>query len=204
MRDQARVWDRLSKRYIKSPISNIEAYEHKLAVTQSYMRPDMDVLEIGCGSGNTARKHAPFVGQYTAMDISGKMLAEARAQGPVPDNLTFVHANFDQTDIAPESYDMVLALSLLHLVPSPPAMIAKIFRTLRPGGVFVSSTAMVGEMAALKYIAPVGQLFGVIPHLSMLKPEPFRDMLRDAGFVIDVDEQPGDSGVLFIVARRPA
>lgn len=105
---------------------DLDTYEWKLGITQSYMRPDMDVLEIGCGSGNTGRRHAPLVRSYTAMDISSAMLEAAKDQGSIPDNMRFVHADFDRADVAPGSYDMILALSVLHLLPNPAFTVKKI------------------------------------------------------------------------------
>lgn len=204
MRDQAPVWDRLAKRYIRAPLADPETYEWKLALTQGYMRSDMDVLEIGCGSGNTARRHAPLVKSYTAMDISGAMLEGARALGPVPDNMTFVQADFDTAGVAPESYDMVLALSVLHLVPDPAATVARIGRVLRPGGVFVASTAVLGNLKRLRFIAAIGQFFGAIPHLAYLTEDDMRAMMCDAGLEVVLDERPDGHAALVLIARKPA
>ncbi|MZR12119.1 methyltransferase domain-containing protein [Maritimibacter sp. DP07] len=203
MKNQARIWDRLAKRYIASPIADPESYEHKLALTRKYMRPDMDVLEIGCGSGNTGRRHAPEVASYTAMDISAEMLRHAEAQGPVPDNMQFVAADFDRVDVAPESYDMVLALSVLHLLPDPAATVRKIAAGLKPGGVFVSSTVRTAGIGMLRVIAPVGQLIGIIPHLSFIGEDDIRGFMSDAGLEIVEDWAPDAKSALFLVARKP-
>ncbi|WP_138422248.1 class I SAM-dependent methyltransferase [Maritimibacter alexandrii] len=203
MKDQAQVWDKLAKRYIKSPISDLDTYEWKLGITQSYMRPDMDALEIGCGSGNTGRRHAPLVRSYTAMDISSAMLEAAKDQGSTPANMRFVHADFDRADVAPGSYDMILALSVLHLLPNPAFTVKKIGESLRPGGYFVSSSAVLGSMKFLKLIAPLGQMFGAIPHLTFLSEDDMRHMIRDAGLDIAVDERPEGHAARFIVAKKP-
>lgn len=203
MKDQARVWDKLSKRYIKSPISDVDTYEWKLGITQSYMRPDMDVLEIGCGSGNTGRRHAPLVRSYTAMDISSAMLEAGKELGPVPDSMRFVHADFDRADVAPRSYDLILALSVLHLLPNPAFTVKKIAESLRPGGYFVSSTVVLANMWILKLIAPLGQLFGAIPHLTFLSEDEMRQITREAGLEIAVDERPDGHEARFIIARKP-
>ncbi|MEC7761137.1 MAG: methyltransferase domain-containing protein [Pseudomonadota bacterium] len=204
MKDQARVWDKLSKRYIKSSVSDLDTYEWKLAITQSYMHPDMDVLEIGCGSGNTGRRHALLVRSYTAMDISSSMIEGGKALGALPDNMRFVHADFDRADVAPGSYDMILALSVLHLLPNPAFTVKKIAESLRPGGTFVSSTVVMSEMKLVKFIAPLGQLFGAIPHLTFLSEDEIRAIIRDAGLDIAVDERPDGHPARFIIAKKPA
>ena len=51
MAEASRFWDRMADRYVRSPIADEDAYRTKLAVTQGYFRPDMEVLEFGSGSG---------------------------------------------------------------------------------------------------------------------------------------------------------
>ncbi|MGD1860116.1 MAG: hypothetical protein ACFB0E_09115 [Leptolyngbyaceae cyanobacterium] len=49
----------------------------KLTVTRSYFRSDMQVLEIGCGTGSTAILHAPHVNHIRAINFSANMIAIA-------------------------------------------------------------------------------------------------------------------------------
>ncbi len=79
MAQASRFWDRHAKGYAKRPVADQTAYEKKLKVTQDYLRPDMDVLELACGTGTTALLHAPFVKHILAIDISDGMLEIARA-----------------------------------------------------------------------------------------------------------------------------
>ncbi|MEM6839843.1 MAG: class I SAM-dependent methyltransferase [Cyanobacteria bacterium P01_C01_bin.120] len=41
-----------------------------MTVTSSYFRSDMQVLEIGCGTGSTAILHAPHVNHIRAINFS--------------------------------------------------------------------------------------------------------------------------------------
>jgi cyclopropane fatty-acyl-phospholipid synthase-like methyltransferase len=49
----SKFWDRMAERYAKRPVANEDAYRKKLEVTRSYLEPDMQVLEFGCGTGST-------------------------------------------------------------------------------------------------------------------------------------------------------
>ena len=71
MSQTSKFWDKIAEKYAKRPIADEAAYQRKLAVTRDYFRPDMEVLEFGCGTGTTAINHAPYVKHIRATDISG-------------------------------------------------------------------------------------------------------------------------------------
>lgn len=196
-------WNRIAEKYAASPIPDEAGYQRKLALTQARMTPETEALELGCGTGATARLHAPLVKSYRATDFSEAMIEIARARGPVPENLSLEVAAFDDMPLDATSLDMVLGLSILHLVPDPDATIAKVFRVLRPGGLFVSSTACIGHMWPFKLIAPLGEAIGRLPHLSFFSPDTLRDMIRAPGFAIEEDWVPDGGRVVFLIAQKP-
>jgi len=73
-----KIWDRFADGYAKQPIADPASYQKKLQVTQQYLKPFMQVLEIGCGTGGTSILHAPHVQHILATDISSKMVEIAR------------------------------------------------------------------------------------------------------------------------------
>lgn len=204
MAEPAKFWDRIAKKYAASPIADEATYRRKLALTSERLNPDMDVLEFGCGTGGTARIHAPKVRSYRATDISSAMIEIARSKGPLPDNLTFEVAAFDTMPVDESSLGMVLGLSILHLVANPDATIAKAFGVLKPGGYFVTSTACMGRMWVIKPLVPMGRALGLLPELRFFTEDELREMMRRAGFVIEEDWQAKKGAALFLIARKPA
>lgn len=203
MRTSTKFWDRIAEKYSRQPIADEAAYQKKLEVTRQYFRPDMEVLELGCGTGGTAVKHAPFVQHVRAVDISSKMIEIARAKATDIANVTFEQASVEDLDVPNESIDAVLALSLLHLLEDRESAIARIKAMLKPGGVFVSSTACLGDtMKWFKLVAPIGRFFGVIPTVKIFTVQELVDSLTDGGFDIDYQWQPAPSKAVFIVAKR--
>lgn len=207
MTDLSPFWDRLADRYASQPIADQTAYRTKLARTQDYLRPDMELFEFGCGTGGTAIEHAPFVRHIRAVDFSENMLAHARrrARDAGVNNVTFERGDIATMPVAPSSYDMVLALSILHLLEDRDAVIAKVHHMLKPGGLFISSTACLGggAMRLLGFLVPIGKWLGKLPHVEIMSRDQLQRALTDAGFLIEHTWQPAPGSAVFIIARRP-
>lgn len=207
MKHDPRFWDRVAKGYYKRPIADPESYREKLRITREYFAPDTRVLELGCGTGGTAVAHAAHVARVHAVDISERMLdfgrAQARQEGV--DNVVFERADIVDFDAPPASYDVVLGLSILHLVDDRDAMIEKVRCLLRPGGVFVSSTVCLGDAVPwFRFVGPIGRAVGLFPLVRVFTEQALVDSLERAGFVIERRWRPGRKKAAFLVASKPA
>ena len=206
MSDDAKFWDKIAARYAKKPIADEAAYQKKLEVTRRYLRPDSVVFEFGCGTGSTALEHAPHVEHIHATDISPAMveIAARKAAAAGIENVTFEATTVEATRLPEESVDVVLGLSILHLLKDPEPVIEHVFRALKPGGVFVTNTVCLGEnMRWFRFVGPVGRALGLMPYVSVITTQEVEDSMRRAGFAIDYRWQP-DSRVLFLVAEKPS
>jgi len=106
---------------------------------------------------------------------------------------------------ADERFDAVLALSVLHLLDDWRAVIHKVHRILKPGGIFVTSTACIGgSNALLKLVLPVGAKLGLIPGVQFISPDALTQAQRDADFSIEEHWNPDDGRTVFVVARKGA
>ena len=103
-----------------------------------------------------------------------------------------------------EPVDIVMAMSLLHLVEDKRAVIKHIYDWLKPGGTFVSSTVCLGENYWIfKYLGPIGHFFGLLPHLDIFTPEELKSCLIECGFEIEYAWRPEKGPTVFYVARKP-
>jgi ubiquinone/menaquinone biosynthesis C-methylase UbiE len=203
------LWNWVAKGYAKSPVADEAAYQKKLAVTREHFRPDMDVMEFGCGTGTTAVSHAPHVRHIYGYDVSDKMLeiARSRAAEAGVKNVTFEKADIIDLDIPDARFDVVMGHSILHLLRSKhrAAVLAKVHRVLKPGGVFVSSTICIGESSGvLRAIPPVMRAIPFLPPVQTLTRQKLRGEIGGAGFTIEHDWAPGPTDALFLVARKGA
>ncbi len=205
MQQPSRFWDRVAERYARRPVADEAAYQRKLEVTRGYLRPEMEVLEFGCGTGSTALVHAPQVKRILAIDISARMIEIARDKAAAAgvENVVFEQAAIDGFSAPEGRFDAVLGLSVLHLLDDKAAVIAKVHRMLKPGGIFVSSTACLGDtMKWFKLVGPLGAALGLIPKVAVFTVEELVDSLTAAGFEIDHRWQPGKGKAVFIVAKK--
>ncbi len=200
-----KFWNRMAEGYSKQPVADEAAYQKKLQITREYFPADSEVLELGCGTGSTAIEHAPYVKHIEAVDISSKMIeiAEAKAKAKDINNITFKISAIDSFSLPAQTVDVILALSILHLVGNKKEVIANAYKILKPGGVFVSSTVCLGNtMKLLKLVAPAGKLFGLT--IKIFTTQQLIECITDAGFEIDYQWQAGSVNVAFIVAKKPA
>ena len=212
---KARFWDRIAVKYAADPIADMAGYEATLRRVQGLLSADQDVLEIGCGTGSTALRLAPFTRRLIATDVSAGMIAIAReklAAEPVP-QLSFDVAD---TDIAADAsvagqgeYDVVLAFNLLHLVADLDRALELAMRALRPGGLLISKTACISELNPLipTLALPLMRAIGKAPHALCFDADTLRSAITRQGMDIVSVERHGTRGKdfrVFIVARKPA
>jgi ubiquinone/menaquinone biosynthesis C-methylase UbiE len=205
MNKSEKFWDKIADRYSKQAIADEAAYQKKLKITQEYLKPDMKLFEFGCGTGSTAIVHAPYVQHIHAIDFSSKMIdiAKAKVDKANIKNIRFEQSTIDDFNPSPQSYDVILGMSILHLLESKEDAIAKVYRMLKPGGIFVSSTACIGDMMFLfKLIVPIGKFFGVVPLVKVFTVEELVNSLTNAGFSIEHQWHPGKNKAVFIVAKK--
>jgi ubiquinone/menaquinone biosynthesis C-methylase UbiE len=88
-----------------------------------------DVLEAGCGTGLLLERIAGFAARARGVDLSGGMLARARARG-----LEVVQGSITALPYADESFDLVCSFKVLAHVADIRGAMAEMARVTRPGG----------------------------------------------------------------------
>jgi ubiquinone/menaquinone biosynthesis C-methylase UbiE len=198
-------WDRVAPGYSKQPIADTKSYARKLATTQALMRPNMEVLEFGCGTGSTALEHAPYVAHILATDVSAAMIGIGRekAEHAGIDNVSFRQSGVEDFEAPDGSFDMVLALNLLHLLPDRTSALTKIHRLLKPGGIFISSTVCLADrMWFLRPVIPLLQWVGKAPYVSFVGVKEVLREVAAAGFEEQEHWTHGRANSLFLVCSK--
>ena len=205
----ARFWDRSSKSYARSRISDQSGYERTLERTHGLLTPDDSVLELGCGTGTTALRLAGGVETYLAADLSAGMIAIAQeklAASPIA-GLAFRTATAETLASEAARFDTVLGFNYLHLVRDLAGTLRSIHALLAPGGLFISKTPCLGDMNPLIRLAlPVMRAIGQAPYAGVFGAQHLSGLIAAAGFEVAGTERHASSGKdsrPFIVARKP-
>lgn len=203
MENTARFWDKIAEKYAKQPIEDEASYEHKLEVTRRYFTPNSNVLEFGCGTGSTALLHAPFVHHILGIDFSKVMIDIARSKLDTDiNNVSFKQMSIEDLNSDSE-YDVIMGMSALHLLSDKDAVIRKIYDLLPEGGVFISSTACLGDFLKLfKIIGPIGRWLRLLPLVKVFTEHELVKSIKDAGFTVEYQWRPGKSKAVFLVAKK--
>lgn len=206
MTDSTKFWNKAAAKYAKSEISDMDAYRETQGRTISHLSPTDRMLEIGCGTGSTALELAPHVAHVTATDIAAAMVDIARdkvAEAGV-DNISFhVGAAGDPEIVTEAPFDVAMALNLLHLVPDQAGALRQIHSALKPGGLFISKTACLGEKWYFRPLVTVMGWVGMAPYVSIQREAGVRDAIVNAGFeVVEELSQTGSITRLYMVARK--
>lgn len=145
------------------------------------------VLDIGCGAGGIdialVRHHG--AGHVLGLDVEDSVLDRARsliAAAGLTGRIGVVKVAPGPLPFAPNGFDVVFSKDSIVHIPDKHALMAEVFRILRPGGWFIASDWLIGsegtpspQMAA--YIAAEGLDFG------MASPARYADAMTSAGFV---------------------
>jgi len=180
-------WNLISSKYAATPISNKAAYEMKIKHIKTYLQPEFRVLDFGCGTGTQCGDIANTVKQVIGIDTSYKLvnIANMRKSERKLENVEFINTTLFDERFVHESFDVVVAFYVLHLVRDIDAIFNRIFSLLKPGGIFILETACLGDKNKLlsKTIQFAGQL-GLLPMMNLLTTRQLEQEINKLGLTI--------------------
>ena len=204
MKDESIFWNKMAESYSVKPVPDQKIYEEKLKLTRELFSPKMKVLEIGCGTGTTALIHAPYVEKITGSDFSSEMvkIANGKAASRQISNVNFKQESIDEMGYAENEFDVIMAHSILHLVKNKERALKKIFKSLKPGGYFVTTTGCIGGIFKIfKPLWYIGFRLGKLPFLGFFTKTDFARQVRECGFLIEREWSPTKTDI-FLIARK--
>lgn len=100
---------------------------------------DDTLLDLGCGDGSLLQMAAPFCAGVTGLDISDSQLAAAKQNIAGFNNANLVRSTLQEADFPAESFTKISMRKAIHHLTNDEKsiMIDKIYKWLKPGGIFV-------------------------------------------------------------------
>jgi SAM-dependent methyltransferase len=152
-------------------VAEIDALPHR--VTESFagvgnplalgeLRAGEVVLDLGCGAGMdsilAARRVGP-TGRVIGVDLTGPMVEKARANASAVrvGNAEFHRGQADRLPVGGGSVDAVISNGVFNLCPDKPAVLAEVFRVLRPGGRLQMADILLHEDVTPEQVASKGE-----------------------------------------------
>ena len=196
-------YDAIAEAYLAwSDAEDFPARREYLAYLLGELEDGASVLELGCGAGLPVTKALSERNRVTAVDISRRQVELARANAPAA---TVVHSDMASLELAPGSFDAVVAVHSVTHVPREQhgELFGRIHGWLRPGGLFVASLGSSDEPGDIEE-----NWLGAPMFFSHYDADTTRHLLREVGFELVVDEvvvqveHGAECRFLWIVARK--
>ncbi len=101
----------------------------------AHLRPDMRILDVGCGPGSITRELAALVpdGEVVGVDPNASLMAQQQALGG-PANVTFLAGDVHDLPADLGAFDVVHAHQVLQHLTDPVGALRAMAAACRPGG----------------------------------------------------------------------
>lgn len=127
-----------------------EAFIHRLN-----LKPGMKVLDVACGTGNTALPAARTGAEVTGIDLAPNLVEQARENATREGlKVQFDEGDAEAMPYADASFDVVLTMFGAMFAPRPELIASELTRVCRPGGVIAMANWTPGGF--------IGQMFKIM------------------------------------------
>ena len=140
-------------------IASFIAPEGEQFISRLNLKPGVTVLDIACGTGNTAIPAARAGAKVIGVDIATNLLEQARTRAAAAQlDIEFKEGDAEELPYPDRSFDVVVTMFGAMFAPRPDRVAAELLRVCKPGGLiamanwtpqgFVAETfAVTGKMA---------------------------------------------------------
>lgn len=200
MNSTEKFWNRVADRSGNTPGKTALK---TIALTKAYLKAGDMVLDFGCGSGGITNPLAKEVRHIDAIDISAKMIANARGNA---DKLGLQNISYQQAELTvtdEKNYDVIVSFNVLHYINNLETELRKVSGLLKPNGLFISSTVCLKEgITPARILMYVLSKTGLVPKTVFYTKNTLESLIQEAGFTIANSVKISNLNEYFIVAKK--
>lgn len=157
-------WDKVSGVYdLFENIYNKSVYQSTGESVAKYIKNTDRVLECACGTGAISIFIAPVCKELIVSDYSVGMLKQAKKKLKNYDNIEYKMVDITDIEAEDNSFDVVVAGNVIHLLPDPQRAMNELTRVCKDGGRLVIPTYINGDEGtnklAVKFLEKLGASF---------------------------------------------
>lgn len=157
-------WDKVSGVYdLFENIYNKSVYQSTGESVAKYIKNTDTVLECACGTGAISIFIAPVCKELIVSDYSVGMLKQAKKKLKNYDNIDYRRVDITDIEAEDNSFDVVVAGNVIHLLPDPQRTMNELTRVCKDGGRLVIPTYINGDEGtnklAVKFLEKLGASF---------------------------------------------
>jgi ubiquinone/menaquinone biosynthesis C-methylase UbiE len=201
-----RFWDKQANEYDKNESKFEQTYHKTVANTKQYLNNNDIVLDYACGTGITTNEITGYVKEIHAIDISAKMIevAKRKAGERNIENINYEQATIFDERFKEESFNVILAFNILHLLEDTQEVLQRIYDLLKPGGLFISATACLGEKKSLlSILISLLSKIGIVPYTRHYTFSELEDLVTNGDFkIVEAEIVSHSPPNYFIVAKK--
>ena len=131
--------------------------------------------------------------------------AKRKASERKSENVDFAQLTIFDESLEKESFDVILAFNVLHLLEDPQKAVQRINELLKPGGLIISSTACMGENRAsfMSVLLFLVMKIGIIPSLKFFTVSELEDAIANGNFqIVEAASLTRNPTSYFVVAKK--
>lgn len=173
-------WSSFAKFYDVAEALNGEVYREMLSQTRILIPRGAKVLDCAAGTGALSIAAAERAGSVFCTDNSEKMLEVARKKCVRRrlDNVLFERKNIFHTECEDDTFDIVIAGNVLHLLANPERAVKELYRVCKPGGKLLLPTFVLKNKNSLsEKLIGIYQKLGFSPNREY-SPKSYVEMLK--------------------------
>jgi len=174
-------------------------------LSKEYLNTSKYVMDFGCGTGSITNKFSAKAKQIEAIDYSEGMISVAikRAADASIININYAEVSIFDERFKVNTFDVIMSFNVLHYIENMPELLSRINSLLKPSGVFISSTACLGEKKnGIRLLMWLLNKIKIIPKTRFYKKSNLEKLISDVGFEIIKSERVSSLPEYFITAVK--